>query len=101
MARFRCPVCGEEIYVNIKTVKKPIGGLYETVVQHRDHFVKIYIDENGFVRRAFPLEYFIRVDPPLYTIDIYEDRAEIIDRNGNTYMTDPAPFVDAVRKITS
>jgi hypothetical protein len=47
------------------------------------------------------VEHFVRVDPPLYTVHIYEDRAEIIDRNGHTYITDPAPLIDAVKRITS
>jgi hypothetical protein len=101
VAKFRCPVCGKELNIQLKTEKEPVGGLHEAVVQHEDHLVKIYVDANGFVRRAFPVEHFVRVDPPLYTVHIYEDRAEIIDRNGHTYITDPAPLIDAVKKITS
>ena len=100
MAKFTCPVCNKEIKINLRKNKKPIGGLYEVIIQHEDHFIKVYIDENDVVRRAFPIEHFIRADTPLYTIYIYEDRAEIIDKNGNAYITDPTPLIDVVKKIT-
>jgi hypothetical protein len=101
VAKFRCPVCGKELNIQLKTEKEPVAGLHEAVVQHEDQLVRIYVDANGYIRGAFPVEHFVWVDSPLYIVHIYEDKAEIIDRNGHTYITDPAPLIDAVKKITS
>ncbi|MCU7787413.1 hypothetical protein ODS41_05705 [Pyrobaculum sp. 3827-6] len=100
MPRFKCPVCHREIEINIDSSKKPAGGLYEVFIQHMDHFIKAYVDLEGFVRRAFPVEHFYVAEPPLYTLRIYEDKAEIVDSKGHIYITDPAPLLEAIKKVT-
>jgi len=75
--RLRCPICGEEIAFNFKGGREPVGGLYEIVVQHRNHWLKVFIDRQGVVRRATPVEYFVVVDPPKYTLYVYEGGAEV------------------------
>ncbi|ABL87572.1 conserved hypothetical protein [Pyrobaculum islandicum DSM 4184] len=97
--KFKCPVCGKEVNLEPRLEGEPIGGLYEVIVQHERHFVKVYIDKSGFIRRVFPIEHLVIIDPPQYTIYIYEDRAEIIDHTGNIYITDSDYLLSVVKKI--
>ncbi|HII47442.1 TPA: hypothetical protein HA333_08385 [Pyrobaculum aerophilum] len=99
MARFKCPVCQREVEIRIDVSIKPVGGLHEVFVQHGDHYIKAYIDTEGVVRRAFPVRLFYVADPPLYTLRVFEDRAEIIDSAGHVYITDPAPLLEIVKKL--
>ncbi|ACB40651.1 hypothetical protein [Pyrobaculum neutrophilum] len=99
MATFRCPICGREVKIELRIDKEPVGGLHEVLVQHESHYVKVYIDRQGVVRRAFPVEHFTSVDPPLYTVYIFEDRAEIVDGRGHVYVVEPNQLAEVVKKL--
>ncbi|MEZ0318441.1 MAG: hypothetical protein ABWK05_00385 [Pyrobaculum sp.] len=52
MKKVTCPVCRELVEVDLPKVEK----FSEFVVIHRDHGFKIYVDEEGFVRRSWPIQ---------------------------------------------
>lgn len=101
MIKLKCPVCGKEFSFNFKSDKEPLGGLYEVVVQHEGHYLKVFIDRQGVVRRAFPVDHFVVADPPRYTVYIYDDRAEIIEERGHSYITDPSPLLEVIKRLIS
>lgn len=45
------------------------------------------------------MEDFYVAEPPLYTLKIYEDRAEIVDSKGHIYITDPGLLLDTIKKL--
>ncbi|MEZ0320192.1 MAG: hypothetical protein ABWK05_09440 [Pyrobaculum sp.] len=100
MIRLKCPVCGRELAFNFKSDKEPVGGLYEVLVQHMEHYFKVFIDRQGVVRRVFPVDHVVVVDPPRYTVYIYDDRAEIIE-GGHSYITDPTPLLEVIKRLIS
>lgn len=100
MVSFICPVCKKEVKINFTADREPIGGLYEVLVQHEGHYIKVFIDREKVVRRTFPVEYFVAAEKTKYTIYLYDDRAIVIDEQGNTYIVDPTAFMEAVRRVT-
>lgn len=53
-----CPVCRRSVVVEVPRV----SSLTEFSVTHGDHAFKIYVDEEGFVRRAWPVAWLKAVD---------------------------------------
>jgi len=56
--RVTCPVCRKSVEVEVPRV----SALTEFFVTHGDHAFKMYVDEEGFVRRAWPVVWLKAVD---------------------------------------
>jgi len=56
--RVVCPVCRRSVEVEVPRVT----ALTEFFVTHGDHAFKMYVDEEGFVRRAWPVSWLKAVD---------------------------------------
>ncbi|RFA95563.1 hypothetical protein [Pyrobaculum aerophilum] len=48
--KLQCPVCKKQVIIELPKIE----DLTEFVVLHQDHAAKVYVDEHGFVRRAWP-----------------------------------------------
>jgi len=53
-----CPVCRRSVEVEVPRV----SALTEFFVTHGDHAFKMYVDEEGFVRRAWPVVWLKAVE---------------------------------------
>jgi len=56
--RVVCPVCRRSVEVEVPRV----SALTEFFVTHGDHAFKMYVDEEGFVRRAWPVSWLKAVE---------------------------------------
>jgi len=56
--RVVCPVCRRSVEVEVPRV----SALTEFFVTHGDHAFKMYVDEEGFVRRAWPVVWLKAVE---------------------------------------
>lgn len=72
--KMKCPVCGRQIYIEAP----PVDGLREFVVLHGDHAAKIYIDEDHFVRRAWPASLLKAEEPFEETFGIFVGRGKAV-----------------------